>query len=145
MQALHHPAYPEIEGLDSFAGARFHSARWDHDVALAGKRVGVIGTGSSAIQIVSALVDEVAELTLFQRTPQWVAHADNPAYSDEAKAEFRRRPEAMQEIRAQVERAFTDGFANVLIDAESPVLRAIQQSCDLFKWCSAPQKSTGNP
>jgi len=127
---LHHPAYPEIKGLDSFAGARFHSARWDHDIALAGKRVGVIGTGSSAIQIVSALASEVAELTLFQRTPQWVAHADNPAYSDEAKAEFRRRPEAMQEIRAEVSRAFTDGFANVLIDAESPVLRAIQQSCE---------------
>jgi len=127
---LHHPAYPEIEGLDSFAGASFHSARWDHDVALAGKHVGVIGTGSSAIQIVSALVDEVAALTLFQRTPQWVAHAENPAYSDEQKAEFRRRPEAMQEIRAEVSRAFTDGFANVLIDAESPVLLAIQQSCE---------------
>ena len=127
---LHHPAYPDIAGLDSFAGACFHSARWDHDVALAGKRVGVVGTGSSAIQIVSALVDEVAELTLFQRTPQWVAHADNPAYSDEQKAEFRRRPEAMQELRAQVSRAFTEGFANVLIDAESPVLQAIHQSCE---------------
>jgi cation diffusion facilitator CzcD-associated flavoprotein CzcO len=126
---LHHPAYPDIEGLDSFAGACFHSARWDHDVALAGKRVGVIGTGSSAIQIVGTLVDEVAELTLFQRTPQWVTPAENPAYSDEEKAEFRRRPEAMHSIRAAVSRAFTEGFANVLVDAESPVLKAIQQIC----------------
>jgi cation diffusion facilitator CzcD-associated flavoprotein CzcO len=74
---LHHPAYPDIEGLECFAGACFHSARWNHDIALAGKRVGVIGTGSSAIQIVSALVGEVAEL-LFQRTPQWVAPPRTP-------------------------------------------------------------------
>jgi cation diffusion facilitator CzcD-associated flavoprotein CzcO len=126
---LHHPAYPEIEGLDSFEGAAFHSARWDHDVVLAGKRVGVIGTGSSAIQIVSALVGEVGELTLFQRTPQWIAPVENPAYSEAEKAEFRRRPETMEAIRAEVSRAFTQGFANVLVDAESPVLRAIHETC----------------
>jgi cation diffusion facilitator CzcD-associated flavoprotein CzcO len=78
---LHHPAIPDIEGLDSFAGVRFHSARWDHDVPLAGRRVGVVGTGSSAIQIVSALVDRVGELVLFQRTPQWIAPAENPTYT----------------------------------------------------------------
>ena len=65
---LHHPQEPEIEGLDSFAGATFHSARWDHDVPLDGKRIGVIGTGSTAIQITDALVDRVAHLALFQRT-----------------------------------------------------------------------------
>lgn len=48
---LHHPRYPEIDGLDRFAGAQFHSARWNHDVPLAGRRVGVVGTGSSAVQI----------------------------------------------------------------------------------------------
>ncbi len=126
---LHHPAYPDIEGLDSFAGAAFHSARWDHDVPLAGKRVGVVGTGSSAIQIVSALVDEVQELVLFQRTPQWIAATENAAYSDEEKATFRQHPEAMEEIRDTVARAFTDGFANVLVDAESPVLQAIHAHC----------------
>jgi cation diffusion facilitator CzcD-associated flavoprotein CzcO len=126
---LHHPAYPEIEGLDDFEGAAFHSARWNHDVALAGRRVGVIGTGSSAIQIVSAVVDRVAELVLFQRTAQWVAPIENPPYSDEEKAEFRRRPEAMAALRAEIARAFTEGFANVLVDSESPVLRAIHDSC----------------
>jgi len=126
---LHHPAYPDIEGLGCFEGASFHSARWDHEVSLAGKRVGVIGTGSSAIQIVSALVDEVGELALFQRTPQWIAPAENPAFSDDEKAGFRKRPEAMQEIRAGVARAFTQGFANVLVDAESPVLKLIHDSC----------------
>jgi cation diffusion facilitator CzcD-associated flavoprotein CzcO len=46
---LRDPVYPDIEGLDSFAGASFHSARWDHDVSLAGKRVGIIGTGSTGV------------------------------------------------------------------------------------------------
>ncbi len=126
---LHHPAYPDLPGLDRFEGTAFHSARWNHEVALAGKRVGVIGTGSSAIQIVSALVDEVGELTLFQRTAQWVAPVENPAYSEEEKQEFRRRPDSMQEVRAQFSRALTEGFANVLVDAESPVLQAIHGAC----------------
>jgi cation diffusion facilitator CzcD-associated flavoprotein CzcO len=127
---LHHPAYPEIEGLDCFEGAAFHSARWDHTVPLAGRRVGVVGTGSSAIQMVSALVDEVAELVLFQRTPQWVMPVENPAYGEEERAEFRAHPEVMERIRAEVSRAFTEGFANVLGDAESPVLKAIHEACE---------------
>jgi cation diffusion facilitator CzcD-associated flavoprotein CzcO len=126
---LHHPAYPEIEGLDSFGGALFHSARWDHDVPLAGKRVGVIGTGSSAIQIVSALVDQVDELSLFQRTPQWITSIENPAYTDAEKTEFREHPEVMEKLRADTARAFTEGFANVLVDAQSPVMQAIHDSC----------------
>jgi cation diffusion facilitator CzcD-associated flavoprotein CzcO len=126
---LHHPAYPDIEGLDSFEGKAFHSARWDHDAPLAGKRVGVIGTGSSAIQIVAAIVDEVKELTLFQRTAQWITPMENTAYSEAEKEEFRTHPEAMEAVRAEVSHAFTEGFANVLIDAESPVIQAIHDGC----------------
>jgi cation diffusion facilitator CzcD-associated flavoprotein CzcO len=127
---LHHPAYPDIEGLDSFEGTTFHSARWNHDTPLAGKRIGVIGTGSTAIQIVSALVDEVAELSLFQRTPQWVMPIENPVYSEEQKAEFRKNPQAMQEIREEVTRLFIDGFANILHDPEHPMLKAIHDTCE---------------
>jgi cation diffusion facilitator CzcD-associated flavoprotein CzcO len=76
---LHHPSYPNIAGLDNFEGARFHSARWDDQVSLAGKRVGIIGTGSTAIQMVTALIGEVSELSLFQRTAQWVMTQENPA------------------------------------------------------------------
>jgi len=126
---LHHPAVPDLEGLHSFAGAAFHSARWDHAVPLAGKRVGVIGTGSSAIQIVSALVDEVAELALFQRTAQWILPMGNPAYSEEEKAEFRKHPESIDQLRGEVSRMFTDGFANHLADVSSPQLRAIHDLC----------------
>jgi cation diffusion facilitator CzcD-associated flavoprotein CzcO len=126
---LHHPASPDIPGIASFAGPCFHSACWDHGVAIAGKRVGVVGTGSSAIQIVGAIVDEVAELRLYQRTPQWVAPMENPPYTDEEKAEFRRSPAAMETVREAVSRAITDGFANVLSDAASPVLQAIHDMC----------------
>jgi cation diffusion facilitator CzcD-associated flavoprotein CzcO len=126
---LHHPANPDIPGFSSFDGPCFHSARWDHGVTLARKRVGVVGTGSSAIQIVGAIVDDVAELRLFQRTPQWVAPMENPTYTDEEKASFRHSPAAMEEIREAVRRAMTDGFANVLSDATSPVLQGIHDMC----------------
>jgi len=127
---LHHPRQPDFEGLEDFAGAAFHSARWDHDVPIAGRRVGVVGTGSSAIQIVSAVVDEVAELHLFQRTPQWIMPVENPPYDEEHKARFREHPEEMATIREQVSRGFIDGFANVLGDADSPALRWIHDACE---------------
>lgn len=69
---LSDPRLPEIPGLDAFPGPVFHSARWDHGVDLRGKRVAVVGTGASAIQIVPAIQPEVSRLTLFQRTPAWV-------------------------------------------------------------------------
>jgi len=126
---LHHPSYPDIEGIDAFAGAVFHSARWDHDVALAGKRVGVIGTGSSAIQIVTALVNRVGELTLFQRTPQWITPMDNAPFTEEEKAVFRKHPEAMHQIRREVSDRFIAGFSNHLSDMNSPQLQLIHEYC----------------
>ena len=127
---LHHPNYPNIPGLDSFGGAAFHSARWNHEVDLAGKRVAVIGTGSSAIQIVSAIADEVARLELFQRTPQWVIPVANNVFTEKQKAEFRRNPEAIQAIRAEVATRYTEGFANVLSDAKNPMIQAIHAACE---------------
>jgi len=126
---LHHPSMPEIAGLESFSGACFHSARWDHDVPLDGRRVGVIGTGSTAIQITSALVDRVGSFELFQRTAQWVAPMENPAYTDAEKDAFRRHPETLEAMRAEMGRALTAGFANALVDADSPALAAIQAAC----------------
>lgn len=93
---LHHPAYPDIPGLESFKGAMFHTARWDHGVDLAGKRVGIIGTGSTAAQIVPAIVDRVKTLTLFQRTPQWVHPMADKPYTAGEKLWFRRVPVLMK-------------------------------------------------
>lgn len=78
---LHHPAYPDIEGLETFAGPAFHSARWDHSVALEDKRVGMIGTGSTGVQILSDLSDKVERFVMFQRTPHWVVPLKNPEFS----------------------------------------------------------------
>lgn len=69
---LYHPTYPDIDGLDDFTGDAFHSARWDHDVELAGKKVGLIGNGSTAAQIVSSLAADNVDLKMFLRTPQWI-------------------------------------------------------------------------
>ncbi|MCZ4499051.1 MAG: putative monooxygenase [Marmoricola sp.] len=89
---LHHPSYPDIAGLDTFAGPAFHSARWDHDVDLRGKRVGLIGTGSTGVQILGELAGTVPEVLLFQRTPHWVVHLDNPEFSRFTRALHRRFP-----------------------------------------------------
>lgn len=71
---LNRPNFPDIEGLADFGGACFHSARWDHSVDFAGKRVGVIGTGASAQQFVPRLAEETAHLTVFQRAAHWVSY-----------------------------------------------------------------------
>ncbi|HTZ07432.1 MAG TPA: NAD(P)/FAD-dependent oxidoreductase, partial [Acidimicrobiales bacterium] len=82
---LHHPKLPEIEGLSSFGGAAFHSARWDHDATIDGARVGVVGTGSTAVQIVCGIVERVEHLELFQRTAQWVMPVPNPPIPPEER------------------------------------------------------------
>src|SRR5438128_2418056 len=65
------PKPPDVPGIEQYGGTTMHSARWDHSVDLRGKRVAVIGTGASAIQIIPAIAPEVAQLTVFQRTPIW--------------------------------------------------------------------------
>jgi cation diffusion facilitator CzcD-associated flavoprotein CzcO len=73
------PDEPDIPGLQTFAGHRFHSARWDHEHDLVGERVAVIGTGPAAAQFVPRIQPEVSHLTVFQRTPPWVIpHPDRP-------------------------------------------------------------------
>src|SRR5919204_3167530 len=76
---LSEPAVPDLPGLDSFQGPAFHTARWDHDQDLAGKRVAVVGTGASSIQVVPHIQPEVEQLHVFQRTPPWIVpHPDRP-------------------------------------------------------------------
>ena len=89
---LNQPAWPNIPGLDTFAGTTFHSARWDHNYDLSGKNVGVIGTGASAIQFVPEIVPKVRALSLFQRSAAWVLpKPDRPFYKWE-QALFQKAP-----------------------------------------------------
>jgi cation diffusion facilitator CzcD-associated flavoprotein CzcO len=78
---LHRPVLPDIPGLESFEGNAFHSARWDHSIDLTGKRVGIVGTGSTASQIVGAIAEKVGHLSVFQRTPQWMVPLRQKKYS----------------------------------------------------------------
>lgn len=86
------PLIPELPGLEEFDGPVFHSAQWDHDADLAGKRVAVIGTGASAIQFVPELQKVAGELKLFQRTPPWVMPRSEYRTSARRRALFRRFP-----------------------------------------------------
>jgi cation diffusion facilitator CzcD-associated flavoprotein CzcO len=90
--ALCEPALPDIEGIDSFAGPIFHSARWSHDVDLTGKRVAVIGTGASAIQIVPAIADRVGRLEVYQRTAPWIVYKLDRRYTAPERFAFRHVP-----------------------------------------------------
>jgi len=89
---LHRPWTPEVPGLDAFAGATFHSAEWRHDVALAGKRIGVVGNGASAIQFIPEIAREAARVEVFQRTPNWIIPRGDRAYTEAEKRRFARHP-----------------------------------------------------
>jgi 4-hydroxyacetophenone monooxygenase len=80
---LNQPNYPKIDGLESFAGPAMHTARWDHSVDLKGKRVGVIGTGASAFQVIQQMADMADSVTVFQRTAPWVV--PTPGYTSNLK------------------------------------------------------------
>jgi cation diffusion facilitator CzcD-associated flavoprotein CzcO len=99
---LHIPLIPDIEGIDEFRGATFHSAQWDHGVDITGKRVAVIGTGASAIQIVPEIVDDVAELQLYQRTPAWVMPRPNNAFPEWTRRLFATVPGTRALMRAAI-------------------------------------------
>ena len=86
---LHHPRYPDIPGLEDFNGEMWHTARWNHNVDLTGKRVGIIGTGSTATQIVAAITDKVGTLNLFQRTAQWIYPLFDREYKESHKEKLR--------------------------------------------------------
>lgn len=98
---LHHPVIPKIDGLEAFEGACFHSARWDHTVPLDDRRIGVIGNGSTGIQLVSALWPRASELFHFQRTAQWMVPYEFKAYTEAEKTEFRKNPALIEEIARQ--------------------------------------------
>jgi cation diffusion facilitator CzcD-associated flavoprotein CzcO len=100
--ALADPSIPALPGLQTFSGRVFHSARWEHDHDLRGRRVAVVGTGASAIQFVPEIQPLVAHLDVFQRTPPWVLPRGNPAIPPRWRSAFRRFPRALAFARASV-------------------------------------------
>lgn len=98
--ALHVPKSPHLPGAESFAGMTFHSARWRHDVELAGKNVAVVGSGASAIQFIPEIAPRVGRLTVFQRSPPWILPRRDREVSRLARGIFARVPGALRLWRA---------------------------------------------
>lgn len=93
---LHRPNHPAIEGREAFAGPVFHTAEWDHDQDLRGKRVAIIGTGASAVQVLPSIAADVEEVTVFQRSPAWVFPRMANDISAARRARYRRFPALMR-------------------------------------------------
>jgi cation diffusion facilitator CzcD-associated flavoprotein CzcO len=123
----HHPRLPELKGIETFEGAAFHSARWDHSVPVDGRRIGIVGTGSTAVQLTAALVKRSQKLHLFQRTAQWIMPQENKPYDDAQRAEFRERPEQLTALREYLLQRFAENFSNAVVDVDSPQLKVIEQ------------------
>ena len=96
---LSNSSFPKIAGIEAFQGHKIHSAQWDHGYDFAGKRVAVIGTGASGVQIIPELVKTAAKVTVFQRTPGWVMPRVDFAPSAGLKKLFRRAPLTQKAVR----------------------------------------------
>jgi cation diffusion facilitator CzcD-associated flavoprotein CzcO len=96
------PAYPKIDGIDSFEGIKFHSALWDEKVSIKNKKVAVIGTGASAVQLVPAIAKEASQLYLFQRTASWVLPKMKGRYDADRQKKFEKYPILMRIEREKI-------------------------------------------
>lgn len=99
---MHEPVLPAVSGIENFAGEIFHSSRWRHDIDLTGKRVAVIGTGASAIQFVPQIQPQVSQLTVFQRTAQWILPKSDMNLPKPVQALFKLLPLTQQLMRGGV-------------------------------------------
>ena len=127
---LHHPSIPDISGMDNFEGAMFHTARWDHSVGLEGKRVGVIGMGSTGVQIISDLSARGIEVCHFVRTPQWIMPVENGHYSEQERAAFRADPELLNDaMDFEGYSAGVERYTQALTDPDSEGAKLMGQAC----------------
>ena len=127
-------SWPEIEGLDSFAGKSFHSARWDWDHDLAGETVGVIGSAASAVQFVPEIVKTAGQVHLFQRSANWVLPKEDDPYTEEEMERFRTDPSASLKLRNAIYRRVDAGMTfsdpAALAETEAAGLAAIDEVKD---------------
>ncbi|TGL18815.1 NAD(P)/FAD-dependent oxidoreductase [Leptospira yanagawae] len=119
---LHHPAKPNIPGLDSFKGKCFHTAEWDHSVSLEGKRIGVIGTGSTAAQVIPEMIKIGKKVSVFQRTPQWIVKVPDTIYTEEDKRKWRKEPNVLKRFHKWYTFAVEQTFSKAVIGKKIPHL-----------------------
>jgi len=123
------PKLPDISGLTDFGGTLMHTAQWDHRTDLTGKKVAVVGTGASGVQVVPELAKSAAHVTVFQRTPPWMVPKDDRPYSAAELARFRRNTLAVRRARWQIWKFQHDNTATF---ADDPVVAARTQIATSF-------------
>jgi cation diffusion facilitator CzcD-associated flavoprotein CzcO len=94
--------YPPINGIETFSGEKFHSARWNHAAHLEGKRIAVVGSGASALQIIPEMQKVASQLVVFQRSAPYVIPRPDRAYTEAEKRRFSRDPDAMEALRSEM-------------------------------------------
>lgn len=128
---LHHPNTPNIAGMEDFAGDMVHSARWDDAVKTEGARVGVIGNGSTGVQIITALQKTASHLVHFQRSPQWIMPVPQFDYSDDEREAFRKNPALIDAIRDDEQYwASIHRFTSAIMNVDGPELAEVQKICE---------------
>ena len=137
--ALSKPALPAVKGLETFRGVTMHSAQWDPSVDLRGKRVAVIGTGASAMQLVPKVADQAAQLFVLQRTPGWLIPRPDFATPDVLKRTFRRLPVAQKLVRGLLY-TYMEAFAVAYV-LEPRLGRLRERGCKryLYRTISDPE------
>lgn len=123
--------YPEIEGLESFEGKSFHSARWDWDHDLTGRTVAVVGSAASAVQLVPEIVKQAGQVHLFQRTANWVMPKEDVPYTEEQIAQFKDDPAPLDQQRSEmfviVDEGMTFNNTEMLREMENAGQQALEQ------------------
>ncbi|MEO1437233.1 MAG: NAD(P)/FAD-dependent oxidoreductase, partial [Bacteroidota bacterium] len=99
---LHHPSMPPFDGIDDFQGPSFHSAQWNHDISLKGKNIGVVGNAASAVQFIPQIAKEAANVTVFQRSANWMLPKQDRLYKNWEKALVRRFPFLLKLYRNRI-------------------------------------------
>ncbi|MGQ0483183.1 MAG: flavin-containing monooxygenase [Pseudonocardia sp.] len=129
---LNKPQPPDIRGLDRFTGITMHTARWDHDVDMRGKRVGVIGTGASAVQLIPPVAEEAGHLTVFQRTPIWILPKHDTAIPRWLQSGLKRVP-GLQAATRLLSQTFVEIFPlSAHYSDLIPMARFAERSCRAF-------------
>jgi cation diffusion facilitator CzcD-associated flavoprotein CzcO len=125
---LHLPSHANIEGLADFPGKVFHTAKWDHDHDLTGRRVGIIGTGASAAQVLPGIANDVAAVTVFQRSAAWVLPRMSHDIPEQRRSLFRRHPWLMRLYRWYVS-AFMDVFGTLSLRRRGLLAPRLKRIC----------------
>jgi len=128
---LSQPQYPDIPGIDEFEGKIIHTAAWDYEYDLQGKRAAMIGTGASGVQVLPIIAEETAHMTVFQRTPIWVAPKSNPKITEKQKQRYARFPITQKIARFISDTALELMMVTALLNAKRfPfMMKAAQKGC----------------